>query len=139
MYKNLYVKILPLLVVLISTILNAVELNWEHNYNKALIQAQKEKKSIYLFIGADKCKYCKKFKEQTLSNKKLIEDMKKKYVLIYMSRDQHKIPTKFEQYGVPRHYFLNSYGDIIADTQGFQDISWWRDTLDEVKFIKEEK
>jgi thioredoxin-related protein len=138
MNKNLFMKTVIFLMVLVSTVLSAVELNWGHDYNKALIQAKDQNKSVYLFIGADKCKHCKRFKKQTLSNKKLIDFMKKDYVLLYMSRDQHKIPKKFELYGAPRHYFLNSNGKIIADTQGSRELAGWYDVLDEVELIREE-
>jgi len=77
-------KVLLSILLFIST-LDAVELNWEHNYNNALATAKKEKKMVYLFIGADNCRHCDRFKKQTLSNKDLIAKMKKEYVLIFMS------------------------------------------------------
>jgi len=124
------------LFLLIST-LDAVELNWEHNFNNALATAKKEHKMVYLFIGADNCRHCDRFKKQTLSNKELIERMTKEYVLLYMSRDQHEIPDGFEKYGVPMHYFLNSDGKIIAVIQGSRELEGWYDVLDEVDLKKE--
>ena len=122
---------------LLSSTLNAVELDWEHNYDSALATAQKENKLVYLFIGADNCKHCERFKKLTLSNKTLIERMKEKYVLLYMSRDQHKIPDGFEKYGVPFHYFLTSTGKIVAEVQGSRELEGWYDVLDEVDLISE--
>ena len=129
-------KILLSSLLLIST-LSAVELNWEHDYHKALEMAKKEHKDVYLFIGADKCKHCERFKKQTLSNKELIENMKQKYVLLFMSRDQHKIPDRFEKFGVPFHYFLTSDGKIIAEIQGSRELAGWYDVLDEIDLIRE--
>ena len=74
-------------VFLLFSTLSAIELSLEHNYKKALATAKKEHKMVYLFIGADHCKHCERFKKQTLSDKKLIEAMKKKYVLLHMSRE----------------------------------------------------
>ena len=125
-------------ILLLASTLGAVELNWEHNYDNALATAKKEHKMVYLFIGADNCKHCERFKKQTLSNKTLIEKMKKEYVLLFMSRDQHKIPDKFEKYGVPFHYFLNANGKIIAEIQGSRELAGWYDVLDEVDLIKED-
>lgn len=122
---------------LLSSTLNAIELKWEHNYEKALATAKKEKKMVYLFIGADICKHCDRFKEQTLSNKELIERMKEKYILLYMSRDQHKIPDGFEKYGVPFHYFLTPTGKIVAEVQGSRELAGWYDVLDEIDLISE--
>jgi uncharacterized protein YyaL (SSP411 family) len=124
-------------IFLLFSTLNAVELNWEHNYNNALATAKKEHKMVYLFIGADKCKHCERFKKQTLSNKELIKAMKEEYVLLYMSRDQHDIPDKFELFGVPFHYFLTPEGKIIAEVQGSRELEGWYDVLDEIDLIKE--
>ena len=137
MYIFSLIRTLLLSTFLLSSTLGAVELNWEHNYENALATAKKEHKSVYLFIGADNCKHCERFKEQTLSNKALIETMKKEYVLLFMSRDQHKIPDKFEKYGVPFHYFLTPDGKIIAEVQGSRELAGWYDVLDEVDLIKD--
>ncbi len=124
-------------ILLLASTLGAIELNWEHDYDKALTTAKKEHKNVYLFIGADNCRHCDRFKKQTLSNKKLIETMKKEYVLLYMSRDQHKIPDGFEKYGVPMHYFLTADGKTIAVIQGSRELAGWYDVLDEVDLIRE--
>jgi len=137
MYIFSLIRTLLLSTFLLFSTLGAVELNWEHNYDKALLTAKKEKKMVYLFIGADQCKHCDRFKKQTLSNKDLIAKMKKEYVLLYMSRDQHAIPDRFEKYGVPFHYFLTSEGKIIAEIQGSRELAGWYDVLDEVDLIKE--
>ena len=137
MYKiSLIIKILFSIFFAVS-FLGAVELDWEHDYTAALKQAKKENKLVYLFIGADKCKHCERFKKQTLSNKALIEEMKKEYILLYMSRDRHEIPEGFERYGVPMHYFLTADGKIIAVIQGSRELEGWYDVLDEIDLIRE--
>lgn len=125
-------------ILLITSSLNAIELDWGNDYDKALTQAKKEQKLVYLFIGADNCKHCERFKEQTLSNQELISDMKEEYVLLFMSRDQHKIPDGFEKFGVPFHYFLTPEGKIIAEIQGSREPAGWQDALDEVDLLKEQ-
>lgn len=124
-------------IILLFSTLNAVELNWEHNYDNALERAKEENKMVYLFIGADVCKHCDRFKKQTLSNKDLIESMKEQYILLYMSRDRHKIPDGFKKCGVPFHYFLTSTGEIIAQVQGSRELEGWYDVLDEVDLQSE--
>ena len=137
MHKFSLIGTVLLSILLFISTLDATELNWEHNYNNAITTAKKEKKMVYLFIGADNCRHCDRFKKQTLSNKELIEKMKKEYVLLYMSRDQHAIPDRFEKYGVPFHYFLTSEGKIIAEVQGSRELEGWYDVLDEVELRKE--
>ena len=137
MHKFLFLSKVFFSIFLLFTTLNAVELNWEHNYKNALATAKKEHKMVYLFIGADNCKHCERFKEQTLSNEDLIKDMKEEYVLLYMSRDKHDIPDGFELFGVPFHYFLTPEGKIIAEVQGSRELAGWYDVLDEVDLITE--
>jgi len=137
MHKFSLIGTILLSILLFISTLDAVELNWEHNYNNALTTAKKEKKMVYLFIGADNCRHCDRFKKQTLSNKELIEKMKKEYVLLYMSRDQHNIPDGFEKYGVPMHYFLTSEAKIIAVIQGSRELEGWYDVLDEIELTRE--
>ena len=133
---SLISKLLLPIFLLISS-LDAIELNWEHDFNNAINRAKKEKKLVYLFIGADRCKHCDRFKRQTLSNKNLINEMKKEYILLYLSRDQHKIPDGFEKYGVPMHYYLTADAKVIAKVQGSREIEGWYDVLDEIDLIKE--
>ncbi|CAA6820715.1 MAG: Thymidylate kinase (EC [uncultured Sulfurovum sp.] len=114
-----------------------IKLNWGNDYHKALEIAKKEDKMVYLFIGADKCVHCDRFKEQTLSNDELIETMKEDYVLLYMSRDRHNIPEGFERYGVPMHYFLTADGNVTAHIVGSRELAGWYDVLDEIDLMNE--
>ena len=111
---------------------------WGHDYNKALQKAQKEHKLVYMFIGADKCKYCDRFKKMTLSKDKIIEEMKKDYILLYLSGDQHKIPDKFDIVGVPKHYFLTHKGEVVYEDHGIQEPEGWSTILDSVDLNKED-
>ena len=113
------------------------ELNWQNDYDAALKQAAKEKKSVYLFIGADVCRWCDRFKEITLSKKEVIKRLQEEYVLLYMSRDRHKIPSKFTTQGVPRHYFLKSDGTIIYEDRGSREPDGFLSLLDEASLKKE--
>lgn len=114
----------------------SAELPWLHDYDVAIKQAQKEKKEIYLFIGADVCRWCDRFKEMTLSKKDVITRLEKEYVLLYLSRDRHKIPNRFTTQGVPRHYFLKSDGTIIYEDRGSREADGFLSLLDEVELKK---
>lgn len=127
---------MPLLLGFGLTLFGA-ELDWQNDYKSALEQAQKEKKGVYLFIGADVCRWCDRFKEITLSKKEVIKRLKEEYVLLYMSRDRHKIPAKFTTQGVPRHYFLKSDGTIVYEDRGSREVDGFLTLLDEAGLKKE--
>ncbi len=121
-----------ILTLLLASCLFGFETDkWSHDYARALKIAQKENKNIYLFIGADECHFCKRFKEKTLSKKKVMDRLHQDYVLIYLSRDQHFIPKKFQKFGVPRHYFLNKNGEILFESFGVLEPAGFFTLLDE--------
>jgi len=112
--------------------------SWIHDYDKGVALAQKEHKNIYLFIGADKCHFCKMFKEKTLSKPEVMQRLNNEYVTIYLSRDRHHIPDKFEKFGAPRHYFLNENGKILFATFGVLEPAGFFTVLDEADLSKED-
>ena len=126
-----------LLVSLFLSSLWSLDLDWNHDYQKALKDSKVEKKSIYLFIGADRCRFCKRFNDITLSDKDVMKRLKKEYVLLYMNRDHHEIPEQFEKYQVPRHYFLNSNGKVLYETRGSREVAGFNSLLDEVEMAIE--
>ena len=130
-------KHLVLALIFISS-LYSYELNWINNYDSALELAKKEKKDVYLFIGADNCRFCERFKDWTLSKKEVIDTLKEDYILLYLNRDHHKIPKDFVIQGVPRHYFLTGDGKIIHKDAGSREPAGFYDILDEVELKKQD-
>ncbi len=130
-------KYLFIITLLISS-LTAKDLNWLHHYDSALQLAKMQKKDVYLFIGADECRFCDKFKMETLSDEEVIETLKKDFILLYMSRDQHQIPKRFKTRGVPQHYFLTEKGEIILTTNGSREVHGFYQLLEEVDLLKED-
>jgi len=128
---------LIILTLLLSSLLFSAELDWLHDYDKALVEAKKENKDVYIFIGADVCRFCDLFKKVTLSKKEVIETLKEDYILVYLSRDRHKIPNNFAIRGVPRHYFLTSDGKIIHEDMGSREPAGFYSILDEVDLKKD--
>ncbi len=104
-------KIITALVIL-STQLLSIQLDWLHDYDTALQRAKEQKKDIYIFIGADKCRFCDRYKQKALNRPEVIKALRKNYVLVYLSRDRHTIPKGFKKYGVPLHYFLKPNGEV---------------------------
>ncbi len=129
-------KLIILTLIFTSSLFSA-NIDWLHDYDKALSIAKEQNKDVYLFVGADECRWCDRFIAMTLSKKEVIKVLEKDYVLLFMSRDQHDIPKKFERYGVPRHYFLTSDGKIIHDDRGSREPAGFYDILDEVDLKKD--
>lgn len=124
-----------LLIALFAINLNlsAEEINWPHDYEKALIQAKKENKFVYVLITSDSCRWCRKFEQTTLLDMDIEDRLEEEYITIHLSRDQHKIPDKFKTTPVPRHYFLDQKGDILYDTIGYRDVELMNSFMDNAK------
>lgn len=126
-----------LLIILFTLSLHSYELDWLSDYDKALVLAKKEGKTVYLFIGADNCRWCEKFKDWTLSKKEVMDTLNEDYIPLHLNRDRHEIPDHFVKQGVPRHYFLTPSGKIIHKAAGSREPAGFYDILDEVELKKD--
>ncbi len=118
------------ILLLLATSLLAIDLPWLHDIESAKKIAQKEQKDIYVFIGAQHCNFCVRYKNEVLSNKK-VQDTLKNYVKVFLNRDKHKVPAYFEKFGVPRHYFLRPDGTIYYDDAGIKGVNGFFLMIDE--------
>lgn len=127
--------------ILLTTILLAVSLfgahsEWLHDYDAGLKAAAAEHKAVYLMIGADRCRFCRKFKETTLSDEGVMRKLRASFVLVYLSRDRHAIPDQFERFGAPRHYFLDQNGTILDQDAGYLDPAAFSVLIDDVTMYR---
>jgi len=103
--------------------------DWQTNYNTALKMAQEENKRVYMLIVSDDCRWCNKFERTTLKDKKILQRLNEKYVLLHLIREWDNIPKKFKTTPIPRHYFLTSQGEIIFPVVGYRDIDTFKEFL----------
>ena len=122
-------KYIVVMILLVSTLLSA-ELDWTHDYEKALIQAKKEHKLVYVFITSDRCKWCRKFEHTTLQNKAVLKRLYAEFIPVHLSRDRHKVPKQFQTAPVPRHYFTDSDGNILYNSLGHRGVDCFEAFMD---------
>ena len=125
-------------IILTFASLNAIELDWIHDYSQALKEAQETNKDIYVFIGADQCRFCDMFKSTALADKRVGQRLKETYILVYLSRDRHVIPKGLETQGVPQNYFQNKQGKEYFHTWGHYNAKGFHLILDEASLYKED-
>ncbi|MDO8455105.1 MAG: thioredoxin family protein [Sulfurimonas sp.] len=124
-------KFLIVIALFISTLFGA-ELEWTNDYEKALSQATKEKKQIYILITSSSCGWCRKFENTTLQNKAVLKRLKQKFVLVHVDRDMDELPEMFKIDRVPRHYFVTQKGEIIHTFMGYWSSEDFNSLLDDV-------
>jgi len=134
-------KIIFSILLVISSLFSAeveTKINWIHDYDKALELAKKYDKNVYLYISADTCRLCKKFKKTTLSRRCVKARLNSDFIPLNLSRDRHSIPDKFEKFGAPRHYFLNPEGKILHEINGVFKSDSFLGILDDIEMYQED-
>ena len=111
-----------LLTLFFPLFLFAGESGFLHDYQKALQEAQLQHKAVYMLITSQTCRWCKKFEEQTLSDKDTIDALKKEFVLLHLDRDNDTFPKTYDTKRIPRHYFITSKGEVIYTFLGYWNV-----------------
>ena len=118
------------LFFLLQLSLFSAQLHWTNEYNKALEDAQREHKPIYLLIVSDTCKWCRKFENLIMQNKQIKVRVNKEFVTVLLSRDTDVIPKGLKTSPVPRHYFLDERGDILYSSLGYRKAGTFNSFMD---------
>ncbi|MFA6190797.1 MAG: thioredoxin family protein [Sulfurimonas sp.] len=124
-------KYIILIALFISTLFSA-EIDWSNDYEKALSQATKEKKQIYILITSNSCGWCRKFENTTLKDEAVLKRLKQKFVLVHVDRDIDELPAMFKMERVPRHYFVTPKSEIIHTFMGYWSSEDFNSLLDDV-------
>jgi len=134
-------KIIFSILFIISSLFSAevqTKIDWVHDYKEALELAKESNKNIYLYISADSCRLCKRFKRDTLSRKCVKARLNSDFIPLNLARERHFIPEKFEKFGAPRHYFLNPQGKIIYEINGVFKSDSFLEILDDIEMYMED-
>lgn len=94
----------------------------EADWNKALAEAKKQNKLIFLDAYASWCGPCKMLKKNTFPNKKAGDFFNKNFVNVAIDMEKGDGPALAEKYPVsayPTLIIANAEGEIITYTQGY--------------------
>jgi len=98
--------------------------------DKALSLAVKDNRIIFIDFCTAWCGACRKLDEDTWSNGKVIEQLKKKTIPLKLDADKEQaIRDKYKIKAYPTLLFLNSDGSILARIVGYQIPSQFIETL----------
>ena len=98
--------------------------------DKALSLASRQNRIVFIDFCTTWCGACRKLDEDTWSDGKVIEQLKKKTVPLKIDADKEQIiRDKFKIRAYPTLLFLNSDGSILARIVGYQIPSQFIETL----------
>ena len=113
------IKIVSALLVLSSTLL---ALEWANDLDAAIITAQKEHKNIMVLVEGEHCSWCKKMKEDTLSDES-IEKRLSTYVVVKVMREDGNAMAKLPPVnGVPTTFFMKEDKAILENIVGYFNV-----------------
>lgn len=124
---------LILTILTLSIALFATEPDFTNDYKKAIQKAKLENKDVYMLITSKTCGWCRKFELITLNNKETMDMLKKRYVLLHVTRDKDYIPKHFTAKRVPKHYFLTKDEKVIYSILGYWNPADFRSFLPEIE------
>ena len=113
----------------------AKDMNFQRDYNTALLKAKKENKVLMMVLSADYCPWCRKFEHRTLNSKLVKPRLDTEIVSLVVDKkfDVNTFPEKFKTQYTPRVFFINpKNGDILEERAGYIKKKDFADTLDNV-------
>ena len=103
MIKMRYLLILSAL----SIVLFAGEIQFEHDFNKALQKAKSQHKEVMMMYSATWCPECNYMKEVVFKNKDIIGYIQKHFIVLSLDIQKDKLPDGFDFIGIPTFFFLD--------------------------------
>lgn len=97
----------------------ADKLHYLKSYDKALLNAQKEKQLMMLVIVEDGCPWCRKLARTTLANRAVMKRLSSVTKVIINKEDEAVFD--YEPHFFPMIYFINPQTKAVVDTAyGYQ-------------------
>ncbi len=99
---------------------------FQKDYDKALIQAKKENKYIFLLVTEEFCQWCEKLIDIVFQDKKIINKLEENYVGVIVNKDNSYYPSNIGITGVPSVFILDSQtGKIIKTIVGYHEVNYY--------------
>ncbi|MDP2841649.1 MAG: thioredoxin fold domain-containing protein [Candidatus Methanoperedens sp.] len=138
-----WIPVLLLLVLLFSGCIEEVypdygkqelkDLKFFTNLTKAFEVSNKTGEPLFLYFRSDTCGWCKKFEEESYTNKSIVEILSNNFTVV--SIDVYKQKNITRLYGVrgtPHELFLYANGSEIKRLPGYVDNQTFLNTINEI-------
>jgi len=112
-------KIVLLILFSIDIVFGDSNLTIYSDYNKSIEMAQKENKPIFILFTTKHCRWCKKLKSNVLTKKKIEEQLKSDFIVLFLDRDHDDYPKKYKIEAVPDVLLISEVEEIYAEILGY--------------------
>ena len=97
-----------LLIFIICTLtLYANELQYEHNFDKAIEKASSQQKEVMMMYSAVWCPECNYMKDVVFKDEKVLAYIQEHYVVLALDIQKDTLPKGFKYIGIPTFFFID--------------------------------
>lgn len=109
-------------------------LSWYTNTDIAFFVAQKEQKNLIVMVGEDKCKWCKKMKQRTLTDVRIQKKLQS-YILVYIKRSDENEVNNIPDFdgNIPSFFFMKANRELIEPVVGYYTADDFLQYIDEIE------
>lgn len=110
--------------------------NWENDYDAALLKAKKEKKLVMVDVYTDWCGWCKRLDKDTYGNKDVETKLSKNFIAVKINPEKSaknaSLAKEFGTRGYPHIVFLDAAGKKLSEIGGYLPAGDFLKRLDKV-------
>ncbi len=123
------------LLLLMPAAATAQEVEWRSDYGKALQEASKKKRPLFIDVGTENCFYCKQLDRRTFKDTALVTMLNERCIPLRIDADQHPRLTEALRVQLyPTLVFASADGKILGFQQGFIEAGPLQERLNELFF-----
>ena len=103
-----------------DTVITIGNLSWHSNIKQAFTLAKEQDKDVIVMVGEDSCRWCIKMKKNTLTDRRIQEQMQK-YILVSIKRSDKaavKYVPEFDG-NIPSFFFMTNKEEVMDSVVGY--------------------
>ena len=132
-----------LILVLFTTVAFAQGIRWERSVQAAIVKGKKLNKPVMLVVSKDGCRWCVRFDDTTLQDKRVVDFVNKNYIAVEAYLSRNEVPYRFVTGGTPSTWFIKDGEPMFQPLAGAypadQFLEALKIALDEYKKLPKEK
>ena len=96
-----------IIISALSILLIANEIQFEHDFNKALQKAKSQNKEVMMMYSATYCPECNYMKEIVFKNREVNQYIQKHFIVLSLDIQKDTLPDGFDFIGIPTFFFID--------------------------------
>jgi thioredoxin-related protein len=119
-YSMRTVVILACILAATATAVRAGDVPWRHNYGRAVREARRKGRPIFVQVGAPGCVWCRKLEKSTLKNPEVCRLLTERFIPVKVdgSADKHTV-QKFGVRSYPTLLMASPEGKVLEKREGY--------------------